>query len=120
MVLQSLNPWEIIHDILAYFITYFGQARNYVGQVKFINYLPGMDSSSETYVGAWIAKQKINKANKPNQKLNKLTLMESLFTGWYVPSKVKDFQILINPFVILIIDFLVFINQFQLSVNDFF
>ena len=44
MVLQSLNPREIIHDILAYVITYFGQARNYVGQVKIINYLHGMVS----------------------------------------------------------------------------
>ena len=40
MVLQSLNPWEIIHDILAYVITYFMEARNYVQQVKIINSLP--------------------------------------------------------------------------------
>ena len=39
MVLQSLNPQEIIHDILAYVITYFGQARNYVGQVRIIKLL---------------------------------------------------------------------------------
>ena len=42
MVLKSLDPWEIIHAILAYDITYFVQARNYVGQEKITKYLPGM------------------------------------------------------------------------------
>ena len=52
MVFKSSNPWWIIHAILAYVITYFGQAKNYVGQVKNINYLPGI-LSSDTYVDAW-------------------------------------------------------------------
>ena len=34
----------MIHDILAHVITYFVQAKIYVGQVKAINYLPGMAS----------------------------------------------------------------------------
>ena len=42
MVLKSLNPWRIINDMLAYVTTYFGQAKNYVGQVKIINYLSGL------------------------------------------------------------------------------
>ena len=33
-----------MHAILAYIITYFGQAKNFVGQVKIINCLPGMVS----------------------------------------------------------------------------
>ena len=41
---QTLNPWLIIYAILAYVITYFGQAINYVGQVKIIYYLPGVGS----------------------------------------------------------------------------
>ena len=32
------------NTILAYDFTYFGQAKNYIGQVKVINYLPGMAS----------------------------------------------------------------------------
>ena len=35
-----------------------------------------------------ITKKNNNQANKPNRKFNQLTILESLFTGWYVPSKV--------------------------------
>ena len=38
----------------------------------------------------------------------------------YILKSVKDFQILINPFVISIIDFLVFINQYLISLNNYF
>ena len=41
---KPLHPWEIIPAILAYVITYFGQAKNDVGQVKIITYLPHMVS----------------------------------------------------------------------------
>ena len=40
----SLIVLEIIHDILAFVITYFGHVRNYVGQVNIIKYLPSMVS----------------------------------------------------------------------------
>ena len=40
-----------MHAILAYVMTYFRQAKNYAGQVEFINYLP---VSSDIYVGACI------------------------------------------------------------------
>ena len=34
----------MIHAILEYVITYFGQVTNYVGQVEIINYLPDKES----------------------------------------------------------------------------
>ena len=33
-------------------------------------------------------KKNNNQAKKPNRKFNQLTILESLSTGWYVPSKV--------------------------------
>ena len=32
-----------MHAYLAYVITNFGQVKNYFGQVKIMNYLPGME-----------------------------------------------------------------------------
>ena len=44
MVFKSLNPWWTIHAFLAYIISYFGQVKNYAGQVEIIHYLHGMAS----------------------------------------------------------------------------
>ena len=44
MGLKSLNPWWILNAILAHNMTFYGQAKNHVGQVKIIKYLPDMVS----------------------------------------------------------------------------
>ena len=43
-VFKSLNLQLIIHIILAYVITYFRQAKNYVMQMKIIIKMPGLVS----------------------------------------------------------------------------